>query len=816
MRSFFLFFMVAGLLLSACSREEDEVRTKQKFTTNWRFSLTDSLTENGFFKPDYDDSSWRELNLPHDWSIEGTFSDEHPAGIGGGALPGGLGWYRKTFRLSECQRDKVFYIDFDGVYMNSEVWINGHFLGKRPNGYISFRYDLTPYLHFGEKDNVIAVKVDNSVQPNSRWYSGSGIYRNVWLTSVNPLHVDLWGTHITTSDVTEEQATVNIQHSIKNSWENDTTFQLLVEIVSPDNRVVASAEVSDITISAGEVKIVASSSEVVNPLLWSIEDPSLYTAVTKVIIDNQVIDKYATSFGIRTFRFDAENGFFLNNEPTKILGVCLHHDLGALGAAVNRRAIERKLEIMKDMGANAIRTSHNPPSPELLELCDEMGFIVMDETFDMWAKSKVEYDYSLYWDEWHERDLRDHIRRDRNHPSVMIWSIGNEILEQWDTTGIRITRELAAIVRELDDTRPITTGNNGPSSDNFLNKSGALDLVGFNYHHEDWLDFPETFPGEPFIATETNSSLHSRGHYDMPSDSVRIWPKRWDIPFYDGNPGNTCPAYDNCRAPWGSTHTETWNLIKNNDYMSGMFIWTGFDYLGEPTPYQWPSRSSYFGMVDLAGFPKDPYYFYKSEWSNDTVLHVFPHWNWEEGQTVDVWAYFNHADEVELFLNDELLGSKSKSEGRFNVMWRVPFEPGTLRAVSTREGKVVAEKTIHTAGEPALIKLKVDRETIEADGNDLAFVSAYVTDKDGNLVPNADNLIKFNLDGEASVIATDNGDQTSHASFQSAQRKAFNGKCLAIIQAGDKAGSVTIKANAEGLPEAVAHIKLSSESGSGH
>jgi beta-galactosidase len=808
MRLSFLFFFVAGLLFSSCSGEDETVRMKQRFTEDWRFSLTDTLDDRLYQAPEFNDLAWRRLNLPHDWSIEGAFSTDNPAGIGGGALPGGIGWYRKSFKLPGSDRNKMFFIDFDGVYMNSEVWINGQSLGKRPNGYISFRYNLTPFLHFGEQENIIAVKVDNSHQPNSRWYSGSGIYRNVWLTSMNPLHADHWGTFVTTPEITDRKAVVKIEHTIRNDFTNDTAFNLVTEIVSSEGIVVATARASDVEIRKGDRKVIDLSADVLKPELWTLERPLLYKAVSKVMIKDQLIDKYETIFGIRNFRFDADKGFCLNNKPTKIFGVCLHHDNGALGVVVNRRAIERKLEIMKDMGANAVRTSHNPASPELLDLCDRMGLIVMDETFDMWAKPKVKYDYSLYWHEWHERDLRDQIRRDRNHPSVMIWSIGNEILEQWDSTGVEMTRELAAIVRKLDNTRPITTANNGPSPNNSLNKSGALDLVGFNYHHEDWPDFPEIFPGGKFIATETNSSLATRGHYDMPSDSIRIWPKRWDIPFYDGNPGNTCSSYDNCRAPWGSTHTTTWNLIKNNDYMSGMFIWTGFDYLGEPTPYQWPSRSSYFGVVDLAGFPKDAFYFYKSEWSKDTVLHVFPHWNWQEGQSVDVWAYYNHADEVELFLNGKSLGVKSKPEDRFNVVWRVNYQPGTLRAVSRHKGKVVAEQVIHTAGKPALIRLDADRNRVNADGQDLVFVSALVTDKDGNLVPYADDLIKFSLDGEATIAATDNGDQTSHASFQCTQRKAFNGKCLAIVKAGKKPGVVTVKANADGLSEASVRVEL--------
>ncbi|MFO8002151.1 MAG: beta-galactosidase GalB [Marinilabilia sp.] len=807
MRRFFSFPLLAVffLIISCTQPEKEEAREVRLFNNNWAFSMADSA--GSYQSPGFDDSQWRTLELPHDWSIEGEFSPDHPAGIGGGALPGGIGWYRKSFKLEESAKDKRVFIDFDGVYMNSEVWINGHHLGKRPNGYISFRYDLTPYLNYGEKENVIAVKVDNSKQPNSRWYSGSGIYRNVWLTRVNPLYVDQWGTFVRTSKITGDRAYLDIEHTISNQLDRDTSFHLMTEIFTPGGERIASTGMSDVRIKSKGEETIDLSAEVAGPQLWSIDKPQLYRAVTTVLIGEEKLDEYETEFGIRNFHFDSDKGFFLNGESVKLKGVCLHHDQGALGAALNRRAKERQLEIMKDMGVNAIRTAHNPPAPELLELCDSMGFIVMNETFDEWKESKVEYGYSMYWDEWHEQDLRDHIRRDRNHPSVMIWSIGNEIPEQWDSVGTTMTRELAGIVRELDDTRPITTGNNGPTPDNSLIQSGELDLIGYNYHHQDYADFPETFPGEKFIATETNSALGTRGSYDMPSDSIRVWPYKWDEPFHDGNPDHSCSAYDNCHTPWGSTHTATWKEIKNHDFMSGMFIWTGFDYLGEPTPYEWPSRSSYFGVVDLAGFPKDAYYFYKSEWTQDTVLHVFPHWNWEKGDTVDVWSYYNNADEVELFLNGKSLGTKGKPENKFHVQWRVPYQPGAIRAVSLKDEDVVATKEIRTAGEPALLKMDVDRNQIKADGKDLAYVSVSVTDKNGNLVPRADNLVKFSLDGEASIVATDNGDQTSHASFQSHQRKTFHGKCLAIVKAGEEPGQIVVKASAEGLPDGVVRIQ---------
>ena len=774
----------------------------EKFTQNWKFALSDNPD---FSKKDFNDANWRNLNLPHDWSIEGAFDKDNPATPSGGALPGGIGWYRKTFTVPAAQKGKLAFIDFDGIYWNSEVWINGHYLGKRPNGYISFRYELTPYLKFGKAKNVIAVKVDNSQQPNSRWYSGSGIYRNVWLVFTNKIHVNHWGTSITTPEVSAQKASIAITTKVVNADKKAKNVTLQTLIYDQEGKEIAKAA-STFLIQKNKTVSIDQNLAVANPILWSIEKPHLYKAVSKVWDGKKLLHSYETNFGIRYFHFDAKKGFSLNGKPTKILGVCNHHDLGCLGAATNTRAIERQLEIMKKMGVNAIRTTHNPPAPELLDLCDKMGFIVMDEAFDMWKKKKIEFGYSLYYDEWHQRDLEDMILRDRNHPSIMIWSIGNEILEQWDSTGIPMTRELANIIKKLDPTRPITAGLNPPSPDNNMVKSGALDLIGYNYDHRNYEAFPNVFPGKIFISTEAVSALATRGHYDMPSDSIRRWPIRWDLPFKEGNPGNTVSAYDNVSAPWGSTHEETWKVIKKYDYLSGLFIWTGFDYLGEPTPYDWPSRSSYFGIVDLAGFPKDSYYMYQSEWTNEPVLHIFPHWNWEAGKEVDVWAYSN-SEEVELFLNGKSLGVKRKSGDDLHLMWRLNYTPGTLNAIARTGGKEIVSQEVKTAGAPAKIILQADRSTIKANGEDLSFITVRIEDADGNLVPHADNLVNFKIEGAGFIAGVDNGSQTSHEPFKASYRKAFNGLCLAVLQSLDKPGTITLTATAEGLKGSTIEIQ---------
>jgi beta-galactosidase len=795
------------LLLTGCAQQgPEQVREEIKFTKGWQFTLDEISSIEEVANPEI---SWRALNLPHDWSIEGEFSEDHPAGFSGGALPGGIGWYKKQFVVPESDSGKHIDIRFDGVYMNSEVWINGEYLGIRPYGYISFTYDLTSHIKFGE-ENEIVVKVDNSVQPNSRWYSGSGIYRNVWLTKTGQIHMGEYGTYVTTPEITEDKAEVTVETTIQNNSDSETG-RVFSEIWFDGRRITEKGTM--VTIPFGESKTITHYMTVPDPELWDVEDPNLYQVYTYVLQGEEKVDTYETTFGIRSFEFDKDNGFFLNGEPLKILGVNNHHDLGALGAAINTRALERQLEIMRGMGVNAIRTSHNPPTPELLELTDEMGFIVMDEAFDTWKRTKAEFDYGIHWDEWHEEDLIDFIKRDRNHPSIIMWSLGNEIPDQGYESGNDIALELRAIVDSLDQTRIVTVGMNPPAEWNSIANSGALDVIGYNYHRALYLDHFDLFPNTPMIGTENVSSLATRGYYDVdiPSDSIRRWPVRWDIPFEGGTPEQEVSAYDHVSAPWGSTNEETWKIVKENDFISGMFIWTGFDYLGEPTPYRWPSRSSYFGIVDLAGFPKDTYYMYKSEWTDEKVLHVFPHWNWNEGDTVDIWAYYNHADEVELFLNGESLGKRTKEGDDLHVEWRVPFEAGVLTAVSRKDGEQVLEKEIRTAGEPAQIRLTADRSSLSADGEDLSFIKVEVLDENGTLVPRASNLINFEIKGPGFIAGVDNGSQTSHESFKANYRKAFNGLALAIVQTEESAGTITFTATSEGLESDTITLKTNQE-----
>lgn len=753
------------------------------FDKNWSFNLGDVNQAQGV---GLDDTKWRRLDLPHDWSIEGKFSEDNPAKPEGGALPGGIGWYRKTFVAPDGSKVKLTYIEFDGVYQKSDVWINGHHLGFRPNGYISFRYDLTPYLKCGGQKNVIAVKVDNSMQPNSRWYSGSGIYRHVRLVTVNKIAVDQWGTFVTASKVSETKVNISVQTIIRNQEAKKDKYKLVTGLYDMAGKAVGGQVVNELSIN-DSLATAKQDLSVIKPRLWSPDDPALYKVVSKIMSGKTVLDTYTTTIGIRNFYFDIDKGFVLNGKSVKIKGVCMHHDLGCLGAAMNIHALARQLKILKEMGCNAIRTSHNPPSPELLDLADSMGFIVMDEAFDCWEKAKEKYDYHLFFKQWHKRDLEDQVLRDRNHPSVVIWSIGNEIPEQSDSSGFRIAKDLAVIVHKLDSTRPVTAANNHPDTKNQIIKSGAIDLVGYNYHHNDLVGFHERYPDKKFIGTETTSALETRGIYDIPSDSIRRWSDEDKQPM---NTDFTVSAYDNVSTPWGSTHEETWKIIKKYDFLSGMFIWTGFDYLGEPTPYTWPARSSYFGIVDLAGFPKDVYFMYQSEWTNKPVLHLLPHWNWEPGKTVDVWAYYNNADEVELYLNGKSLGVKKKQADDLHVMWHVKYEPGILRAVSRKNGVEVLSTEVKTAGVPTSIQLSVDKWILKAGDADLAFITAKLLDKEGNLVPFAKKKITFKVTGNAFIAGVDNGDPTSHEPFKADCRYTFNGLALAVIQARQQRGPV--------------------------
>ena len=789
-----LFLVIMAIACGATARE------RINFDKGWRFALADSVQMSAL---DYNDSKWHTLNVPHDWAIEGDFSASAPSGNSGGALPGGIGWYRKTFTVDNADKGKMMYIDFDGVYMNAKVWINGTLLGQRPYGYSSFRYDLTPYIIYGGK-NVVAVRVDNSDQPNSRWYSGCGIYRHVWLNKTARIHVAHWGTH-----VVAEGNKVKVDVTVDNP--DNAKFAVRNTLLDREGRVV------------GKAMGIKSVIKVSKPKLWSCESPYIYTLRTEIVAGGKVVDTYETTTGFRTFKFDAAKGFSLNGKSMKINGVCQHHDLGCLGAAINEDALHRQLRILKEMGTNAIRCSHNPPAPELLAMCDTMGFIVMDESFDMWRRRKTQNDYARFFDEWAERDLTDLVLRDRNHPSILIWSIGNEVLEQWSSADADnltaeqanlilnaghdastlahgeelsvnsiLTRNLCAIIRRYDTTRPITAGCNEPDPKNHLFKSGALDIIGFNYHHQWVKDVPKNFPGQPFIFSESVSALQTRGFYMMPSDKVYKAPVEWWLPYQD--PSFQCSAYDNMHASWSSTHEETWDVVKHNDFVGGQFIWTGFDYIGEPTPYGFPARSSYFGLIDLAGFPKDTYYMYQSEWTDKQVLHLFPHWNWLEGQDIDMWCYYNNADEVELFINGRSQGVKAKKDSHeYHLMWRVKFEPGEVKAVARKDGKVVADKVIRTAGAPAALSLTADRTHFgkNPNGDNLAFITVEVVDKDGNLCPRAEDQIFFDVEG-GRIVGTDNGNPVSMERFKEPKRKAFNGKCLVVV--ATDGGDVKLKA----------------------
>ena len=785
MYRFFILACAIGCMLTA------QARDRQNFDNGWRFVLADSAQMS---KTDYHDTHWRALNLPHDWAVEGDFLCSNPSGAGGGALPGGIGWYRKTFNLQKKQGERYF-IEFDGVYMNARVYINGKEVGYRPYGYSSFEYDITPYLIAGR--NVVAVRVDNSDQPNSRWYSGCGIYRHVWFTKTADVHVKHWGVHVVANPDGRISVTADVESQGK-------AYKVRNQVFDAQGRAVGL--------------------KVRRPHLWSVDDPYIYKVRTQVLVGGKVVDEVWTNTGFRSFRFDAKTGFWLNGKNMKLNGVCEHHDFGCLGAVVNEDAMHRKLVRLKEMGVNAIRTSHNPPAPDLLNMCDTMGLIVMDESFDMWRRRKTQNDYARFFDEWHERDLADLILRDRNHPSILMWSIGNEVLEQWssadaDTLTLEqanlilnaghdastlakdgetsvntlLADHLADIVRRYDTTRPITAGCNEPSPDNHLFKGKALDIVGFNYHHQWIKDVPKNFPGRPFIMTESVSALQTTGFYTMPSDSVIKAPKEWWLPYTD--PSFKCSSYDNMHASWSSTHEETWDVVKHTPYVGGQFIWTGFDYIGEPTPYSYPARSSYFGIIDLAGQPKDVYYMYQSEWTNRPVLHLFPHWNWLDGEQIDMWCYYNQADEVELYINGKSQGVRRKADShQYHVMWRVTFEPGEVKVVARKDGKEVRQQTIHTAGQPHHLQLSIDYQ-----GKNTTFVKVEVVDENGNRCPWAENQVFFDTD--ATIIGVDNGNQTSLERFKDNKRKAFFGRCFVVLD-----GHGTLKAKSYGLPTAT--IKL--------
>jgi beta-galactosidase len=752
------------------------------FDASWRFHLGDV---NGAQAPAYNDTSWTTLDVPHDWSIGLPFNQTSAAGAGGGYLDGGVGWYRKSFSLPATAMGQKVFIQFDGVYMDSTVWMNGTQICARPYGYVSYECDFTSVAKFGAS-NVLAVRVNNQL-PSSRWYSGSGIYRHVWLKTVNPVRVAYTGTRVTTPQVSTSSATVALTVSVQNDSPSAEVVTVSTSIRDASMAVIASATAQPAMIGAGKSSDVMQSFMVPSPELWSPTSPTMYSVVTTISTNSTIVDTYTTPLGIRSFAFDAKTGFSLNGQPMKLNGVCNHHDLGALGAAVNHRAIEKRLQMLKTMGVNALRTSHNPPAPELLDLADSLGLLVMDEAFDTWDQAKVKYDYARFFSQWSTTDISAHVARDRNHPSVILWSIGNEIA---DSGNHAVAQSLIAAVKAEDSTRPIGQAFLQASPD--TGTANMEDVVGLNYAPYTYDTWHGSQPSWKLFASESSSAVRSRGVYKLPANQNILT-----------SSDNQCSSYDNSVVAWGTSAEGSWQSINSRAFMAGEFIWTGFDYIGEPTPYGWPSKSSYFGAIDTAGFPKDIFYFYQSRWnySGPTMVHIAPmDWtSWTAGQSVPIYVYSN-ADSVELFLNGASLGSQNvvavASQAKSgHLQWSVPFSPGTLEAKATKNGTVVTTDTVQTAGAPAAVLLKVDRASITADGLDLAYVEADIVDSKGVLVPQASNEVSFTITGPGKIVGVDNGNPISHEAYQGTTRAAFSGKALAIIQSTTTPGMLTVEAS---------------------
>jgi len=753
--------------------------SQELFDDNWlfvRYGLQADGTSipepEGLESTELDDTSWRKLDLPHDWAIEGPFRIELKGETG--KLPyRGIGWYRKHFSVPAGDEGKQFYIDFDGAMAYAQIWLNGSYVGTWPYGYNSFRMDLTPFIQAG-KENVIAVKLDTE-KWESRWYPGAGIYRNVWLVKSDAVHVAHWGTYITTPEITEKAALVKMEVTLENKGKEAAEAILQTHIFELDssnktgNRV-ASFTKTKVMIGSGGQVVVPTQCNVKKPKLWDINSPNRYIAQTIVEVDGNVTDTYNTVFGIRTIEFTARNGFLLNGRHVEIQGTCNHHDLGALGAAFNTSALRRQLTILKEMGVNSIRTSHNPPAPELLELADEMGFLVWDEAFDTWQRGKREWDYNKLYDEWHEKDLMAMVHRDRNHPSVFIWSIGNEVMNQRD---VEMTKHLADIVRREDSTRPVSNGYNDPDGGREVGAVEALDIMGVNYffgRQPEW-DADPRYANKPTLGSETSSCVSSRGEYFFHTNY-----KNWQISSYDAAfPG------------WGCSPDEQFRTNAKFPHLLGEYVWTGFDYLGEPTPYNSdetnllnfrndptkkaelekkldeirknnpPSRSSYFGIVDLAGFPKDRFYLYQSHWRPDfPMAHILPHWNWPERiDSITPVHVYTSGDEAELFLNGKSLGRKAKVSGQdFRLVWgQVIYQPGELKVVAYKNGKEWATDVVKTTGNASKVNASSNRNEIASDGVDLAFITIKVQDQDGLTVPRSHPLIQFEISAEATAAA---------------------------------------------------------------
>lgn len=766
----------------------------------------------------FDDGSWEAVNLPHDWAIKGPFNAPGISG-GMGRLPSnGVGWYRRNLTFSSSDVGKSIFLDIDGAMSYSAVWLNGELVGGWPYGYASFRLDLTPYINVNG-DNILAIRLDNALD-SSRWYPGAGIYRNIWLVKVHPVHVGKFGTRITTPTVSTDEATVELVVNLENNGVARREITVTTEISLPNSEyAVAKSAAALVNVEAGGKQSVTSSLSITNPLLWGpppTQEPNLYVAVTTLSTGNgTIVDEYETTFGVRTIEHDANQGILVNGEKVPIRGTDNHHDLGSLGAAFNYRAAERQLEILQEMGGNALRMSHNPPAPELLELADRKGFLVMDEAFDVWNQAKVDNDYHLLFPDWHEPDLRSFIRRDSNHPSVIAWSIGNEIPEQRTAEGAATGQVLYDIVHEEDSTRPITSAlNSGQPGDGLAN---LLDVESLNYQGEgrgnSWSStfpaFHSTYPERLIWTSESASTLSTRGTYLFPviSNMSQI------VSDAPGDGGNSTllqvSAYELYAPSWAASPDKVFRQQDTYDYVAGEFVWTGWDYLGEPTPYDdyESARSSYFGIIDLAGFKKDRFYLYQSRWKSDLPFaHILPHWSWPSERVDEVTPVhvFSSAHEAELFVNGESAGRLAKEPLTYRFRWdNVTYSPGKLHVVTYKNGSTWAEASKKTTGDAAALDITADRTIISADGYDLSFVTVAVVDGTSEVVPEANNAITFAISGPGEIVSTDNGDPADLTPFPSLTRDAFSGLALAIVRsyAGEQ-GEITVSAVAEGLTAA--------------
>ncbi|WP_369900838.1 Ig-like domain-containing protein [Bacillus manliponensis] len=812
------------------STTNNESQRTISFNDDWKFNLGDVA---GAKEKDFDDSEWRKLTLPHDWSIELDFNKDSKATHEGGYLDGGIGWYRKSFVLPKEMEGKKVSINFGGVYMDSYVYVNGKQVGNNPSGYTPFSFDITDdVVRDGVTENVIAVKATNE-QPSSRWYSGSGIYRDVNLTVTENVHVAEYGTYVTTPDLENEykqgKAKVNVKTDIMNEDSTDKEVSVKSVILDAKGNSVAENITTEV-VRASATKKFNADVTVENPILWGTENPYVYKVATTVSIDKKIVDEYETDFGMRWFDMTPNDGFFLNGKQMKLEGVSMHHDQGALGAVDNKASIKRQVKKLKEMGVNSIRVTHNPASQHLIDISNEEGILLIEEAFDTWYGGKKTYDYARFFEKksihgdmtWAEYDIKRMVNRGKNAPSIMMWSLGNEVWETWEEKGVETVNKLQKWVKEIDTTRPTTMGEiqfswgEGPHE----NVANIVDVVGFNYAEHQYDKFREKHKDWVMYGSETSSAIRSRGVYAHPERNG----------VGDNHADLQQSSYDNDYVSWGKPAESSWKMNRDREYILGEYIWTGFDYIGEPTPYynKFPAKSSYFGAIDTAGFEKDIFYFYQSQWLEKPMVHLLPHWSWEnddsikvDGDKILLYAYTN-ANSVDLYFNKDVnsgeLGSlveskkyevtnagyngtyKETKDGKLHLEFRVPYKPGKLTAVAKDEkGKEIARDVVKTANDAKKIDLHADRQVITADGYDLSFITVDVVDKNGTLVPNADNLINFDVKGNGKIVGVDNGNAASVERYKDNKRKAFNGKALVIVQSTKNAGSFTLTATSQGI-----------------